>query len=110
MFSASALAGIGLIRNIAGAGFPLFARQMFLNEGYQWAGTILAFLSCVLVPIPFILSKYGRALRMRSPWAKQHMDDLTEAEGESIGIQHNGQVKIGNGQDQAKRRAGYETV
>ncbi|KAF2137998.1 uncharacterized protein K452DRAFT_277654 [Aplosporella prunicola CBS 121167] len=77
-FSASALAGIGLIRNLAGAGFPLFARQMFVNEGYRWAGSILAFLACVLVPIPFVLERYGRALRARSPWARLHADDLDD--------------------------------
>lgn len=71
VFSASALAGIGLVRNAAGAGFPLFARQMFVNEGYQWAGTILAFLAVVLVPIPFILIRYGERLRRRSPWASK---------------------------------------
>ena len=53
---------------------------MFINEGYQWAGSILGFLSLLLIPIPFVLSKYGRALRVRSPWVKQHMDDLTESE------------------------------
>lgn len=76
VYSASALAGIGLVRNLAGGGFPLFARQMFINEGYQWAGTILAFLAVVLVPIPFVLARYGRALRLRSPWARGHMDDV----------------------------------
>jgi hypothetical protein len=35
VFSASALAGVGLIRNLAGAGFPLFGSQMFENEGYN---------------------------------------------------------------------------
>lgn len=57
-FSASALAGIGLIRNLAGAGFPLFGRQMFTYSGFggiegrstQYAATILACLACVLVP------------------------------------------------------------
>ena len=68
------------MRNTAGGGFPLFAQQMFQNEGYQWAGSILAFLAVLLVPIPFILERYGRALRLRSPWAKQHMDDLSEEE------------------------------
>jgi predicted ArsR family transcriptional regulator len=53
---------------------------MFTNEGYQWAGSILAFLAVLLIPIPFILERYGRALRLRSPWAKQHMDDLTAEE------------------------------
>ena len=67
VYSASALAGLGLVRNIAGGGFPLFAKQMFMNEGYQWAGSILAFLAILLVPIPFILERYGRALRLRSP-------------------------------------------
>lgn len=55
---------------------------MFTNEGYQWAASILAFLAILLVPIPFVLEKYGRELRLRSPWAKQHMDDLTEEEEE----------------------------
>jgi len=53
---------------------------MFRNEGYQWAGSILAFLAVLLIPIPFILETYGRALRLKSPWARQHMDDLTEEE------------------------------
>lgn len=80
VFSASALAGIGLLRNVAGAGFPLFGRQMYENVGFEWASSILGFLSLFLIPIPFVLSKYGRTLRFHSPWAKQHMDDLTENE------------------------------
>ncbi|KAI9810821.1 MAG: hypothetical protein M1827_006028 [Pycnora praestabilis] len=80
VYSASALAALGLIRNIAGAGFPLFAEQLFQNEGNEWAGSILAFLALVMIPIPFIWSRYGKALRMKSPWAKQHMDDLTPDE------------------------------
>ena len=84
VFSASALAGLGLIRNVAGAGFPLFGEQMFTYLGTQWAASLLAFLAILLVPIPFILERYGRALRLRSPWAKQHMDDLTEEEGSCV--------------------------
>lgn len=74
-FSASALAGVGLVRNLAGAGFPLFGTQMFENEGYNWAGSILAFLAILLVPIPFILEKYGTRLRAKSPYARQHMEE-----------------------------------
>lgn len=74
VFSASALAGVGLIRNLAGAGFPLFGNQLFQNEGYNWAGTILACLAMLLIPIPFVLERYGTKLRSRSPWARQHMD------------------------------------
>ena len=54
---------------------------MFVKEGYQWAGSILGFLALLMIPIPFALATYGRDSRLRSPWAKQHMDDLTEEEG-----------------------------
>jgi len=79
MFSASALAGIGLVRNATGCGFPLFGRQMFLNEGFQYAGLILACLALVLMPIPFVLAREGQALRRRSPWASQMMEHEGEA-------------------------------
>lgn len=81
-YSASALAGIGLIRNLFGAAFPLFAHGLFTSLGYQWAGTLLAGLALVLVPIPFVLSRYGRILREKSPWAREHMDDLEGDETE----------------------------
>ncbi len=81
VFSASAFAGLSVVRNLAGAGFPLFADQMFVNVGFQWAGSILGFLALLLIPIPFVLDRYGRTLRMRSPWARQHMDDLVDEEG-----------------------------
>ncbi|KAK0650442.1 Efflux pump FUB11 [Lasiodiplodia hormozganensis] len=82
VYSASALAGIGLIRNLFGAAFPLFAHSMFTRLGYQWASTILAGLALVLVPIPFVWSRYGRVLREKSPWAREHMDDLDGDEGD----------------------------
>lgn len=86
-YAASALAGIGLVRNLAGAGFPLFGNPLFENEGFQWAGSILAFLALVLVPIPFVMERYGHALRRRSPWCAQHMEGGGEEEGaESKGM------------------------
>jgi len=53
---------------------------VFHNLGYQWAASTLAFLAIVLVPIPFVLERFGRKLRLRSPWAREHMDDLSEQE------------------------------
>lgn len=46
---------------------------MFVNEGYQYAGLILACLSLVLMPIPFVLARYGLRLRQKSPWAREMM-------------------------------------
>lgn len=83
-YAASALAGLGLVRNLMGGGFPLFGSQLFTNLGYQWAGSLLAFLAIVLVPIPFILEKYGERLRYKSPWAREHMEvDPEPTEGDA---------------------------
>ncbi|KZP32502.1 MFS multidrug transporter-like protein [Athelia psychrophila] len=81
VYSASALAGLGLVRNVAGAGFPLFATHMYNTLGYEWASSLLGFLSLLLVPIPFVLFRHGPALRKRSPWVAQHVDDVGEDEG-----------------------------
>ena len=84
VYSASALAGLGLVRNLFGAGFPLFSEQLFAAEGYQWGGSILAFLAIALTPIPFILIRYGPRLRQKSPWAKGHMEGEAEPEADTI--------------------------
>jgi hypothetical protein len=84
VYAASALAGVCFIRNIVGGVFPLFGTQMFENLGYRWAGSLLGFLALLLMPIPFILDKWGRRLRKRSPWAREHMDDLEDDEREAM--------------------------
>ncbi|KAK4938867.1 hypothetical protein LTR10_020773 [Elasticomyces elasticus] len=42
VYSASALAGVGLVRNLAGAGFPLFGTQMYENEASDSLPTKIA--------------------------------------------------------------------
>ncbi|KAF2689794.1 MFS general substrate transporter [Lentithecium fluviatile CBS 122367] len=79
-YSASALAGIGFVRNVAGAGFPLLGRKLFISQGSKTACLILAAMSLVMVPIPFVLATHGKALRKRSPWAAAHEDDSDEDE------------------------------
>lgn len=74
-YSASALAGIGLIRNLAGAGFPLVGRHLFLNMGTRNASLILMAIAIILAPIPFVLEVRGESLRRRSPWAAAHEDE-----------------------------------
>jgi hypothetical protein len=80
-YSASALAGIGLIRNIAGAGFPLFGRQMYHRLGNQGATSLLAGLAVLMIPIPFVLGRYGERLRVKSKWASMHIGVEEEVEG-----------------------------
>ncbi|KAI4957260.1 hypothetical protein J4E86_005734 [Alternaria arbusti] len=74
-YSASALAGIGLIRNLAGAGFPLVGRHLFLNIGTRNASLVLMAIAICLAPIPFVLERRGVSLRKRSPWAAAHEDE-----------------------------------
>ncbi|KAF2713444.1 MFS general substrate transporter [Pleomassaria siparia CBS 279.74] len=75
-FSASALAGIGFVRNVAGAGFPLIGRKMFVSLGTRQACIILAVMAVGMMPVPFVLTRYGKELRKRSPWAAHHMHEL----------------------------------
>ena len=73
-YSASALAGVILVRNIVGAGFPLFASQMYNKLDYEWASSLLGFIAILLVPIPFIFFYRGEIIRLRSPWAREHFN------------------------------------
>lgn len=69
-YAASALAGVILIRNLVGAGFPLFGVQMYERLGFEWAGSVLAFLSLPMCAIPFLFFYKGEYLRLKSPWAR----------------------------------------
>ncbi|KAE9395012.1 MFS general substrate transporter [Gymnopus androsaceus JB14] len=68
-YASSAISAQGFVRNMLAASFPLFSRQMFDNMKYQWAGTMLALIATVMVPLPFILIKYGGSIREKSPYA-----------------------------------------
>jgi hypothetical protein len=67
--AASALAGTTVVRSLFGAGFPLFATQMYAKLGTQWASSLLGFIALVLAPIPILLTIYGPALRKRSRYS-----------------------------------------
>ncbi|OCH89033.1 MFS general substrate transporter [Obba rivulosa] len=67
--AASALAANTVVRSIFGAGFPLFATQMFEKLDPRWASTVLGCVALLLAPIPFVLHRYGPALRKRSKYS-----------------------------------------
>ncbi|VDC02269.1 unnamed protein product [Peniophora sp. CBMAI 1063] len=69
MAAASALAANTVVRSIFGASFPLFASQMFTALNPRWASLLLGCFAAVMAPIPFLLVKYGPALRARSKFA-----------------------------------------
>lgn len=65
----SAVAGNTIVRYFFGAIFPLFARQMFERLKVNWGGSLLGFISVLLLPIPFLFYKYGQLLRDKSRYA-----------------------------------------
>lgn len=69
LFAASALAANSLLRSLFGAAFPLFSTYMYDNLDNQWAGTLIAFLALICVPIPFLFYRYGPAIRAKSKFA-----------------------------------------
>ncbi|KAF7321076.1 MFS transporter [Mycena chlorophos] len=64
--AASALAAGMATRALVGSVFPLFALQMYHRLTVQGATSLLAGLSCILAPIPFIFLRYGDQMRARS--------------------------------------------
>lgn len=66
-YAGSAMAGLTLIRALAGCGFPLFGPPMFRTINYGWGNTALAVSALVIVgPIPIIFWLFGEKLRKRS--------------------------------------------
>ncbi|THH08248.1 hypothetical protein EW145_g2823 [Phellinidium pouzarii] len=70
-YASSALAGQSLCRNLAGAAFPLFTQQMYARLTFKWANTLFAFIALLMLPIPFILFRWGPQIRARSKFASQ---------------------------------------
>nr|ALK02044.1 fructose facilitator [Wickerhamiella domercqiae] len=73
--ASSAIAGQGFMRNTLGAVSPLFGLQFFHNLGSQWAGLLLSLIACLLTTLPFIMFKFGPAIRARSSNAIRYDDD-----------------------------------
>lgn len=64
--AALALAASTFTRAAFGCGFPLFTLQMYDALTVQGATSLLAGISLLLVPMPWVITKYGAALRAKS--------------------------------------------
>ncbi|KAG6896839.1 hypothetical protein C0992_005742 [Termitomyces sp. T32_za158] len=70
-YAASAMAAKTLMRSLIGATIPLWVDQMYENMGFQWGGLLLAIISCVIAPIPYVFFAYGERVRLRSRMANK---------------------------------------
>ncbi|KAI2608696.1 MFS general substrate transporter [Hypoxylon fragiforme] len=73
--AASALAAKTCIRSFWGAAVVLFTEQMYARLGYEWASTLLAFISLACCGIPFLFWIYGARIRQKSKYAYAGEDD-----------------------------------
>lgn len=64
--AASAMAANTVLRSLTAALIPLSSQKMYETLGYGWGNSLLAFLSLGLVPLPFVLIKYGERIRKAS--------------------------------------------
>lgn len=70
-YAGSAIAAVAFGENVFSAFLPLAASSMYTNLGYQWASSLLAFLSFALACAPMVLLWKGPEIRARSPFIQE---------------------------------------
>lgn len=73
--AASALAAKTFIRSFWGAAVVLFTAQMYDRLGFQWASSLLGFISLGCCAIPYAFYFYGARIRARSKYAYSGDDE-----------------------------------
>ncbi|KAF2835724.1 MFS multidrug transporter [Patellaria atrata CBS 101060] len=73
--AASALAAKTFLRSFWGAAVVLFTNQMYDRLGFQWAGTLLAFIGLACCAIPYVFWIWGERIRRRSKYAYSGDDE-----------------------------------
>lgn len=68
-FAASAVSANTILRSVLACAMPIAARPMFENLGLGPASSLLGGVCCLALPVPFLLMRYGAALRSRSSFS-----------------------------------------
>ena len=76
-YASSALAASGLCRNLLAGCFPLVAHALFNNLGFQAASSLLGGIAAALTLVPWVLVKWGPAIRKRSKIASAFLEEET---------------------------------
>ena len=66
IYSASAMSAFIMYRNGMSAVLPLAGPPLYSSLGLGWGNSVLAFIALTMLPIPFILTRYGERIRQRS--------------------------------------------
>lgn len=65
---ASAASANSLARYTMAGAFPLFTVQMYERLGIGWASSLLGFIAVALLPVPWVLFRFGRRIRAKSKY------------------------------------------
>lgn len=82
--AASALAAKVCLRAFFGAGVIMFTPHMYNRLGYQWASSLVAFISLACCAIPFGFFFYGARIREWSKYAYAGDDEVKGVEGTGL--------------------------
>ena len=69
IYAASALASVTLLRYFAAGGMVVVGIPFYENLGVHYTLTVLACISALLVPVPYVFFKYGHWIRQKSNYA-----------------------------------------
>jgi hypothetical protein len=67
IYAASALAANTVVRSVAGAVLPLCGLKMYDKLGLGWGNSLLGFIAIAMIPVAFLIIRYGEYLRLRFP-------------------------------------------
>ncbi|EED23150.1 bicyclomycin resistance protein, putative [Talaromyces stipitatus ATCC 10500] len=65
IYAASAMAANTVIRSIAGSVLPLAGSKMYETLGYGWGNSLLGFIAACMIPVPWVIIRYGEFLRRK---------------------------------------------
>ena len=67
LYAASALAANTVLRSVFGAVLPLCGLKMYAALGLGWGNSMLAFIAVLMIPVTFLMMRYGELLRTKYP-------------------------------------------
>jgi hypothetical protein len=102
IYAASAMAGNALIRSVFGGTLPLAGPKMYEVLTPQWAGTLLGLLEVIMIPIPFVLWRYGEKIRGKSRVIRQLRDEQDKLDARKARYEAKKEAKEAAAASQAK--------
>ncbi|KAJ5116277.1 hypothetical protein N7456_000625 [Penicillium angulare] len=83
-YAGSAMGAVATGENIFSAFLPLATMSMYNTLGYNWASTLLAFVSLVLSLIPTLMFVWGKEVRARSPFMNEMIKNAAKKNADLV--------------------------